>query len=137
MLRVILVAGPERDQLDAVAEALASTPLSALYTPRTLLAAGQAVADRHAMAATPNDQLYVATTALDVIRNLAEREEGTVALLAAPSVVREVIVYALDAPVPEERLAVDPGTIAEVEVRTDAPWTVNRINDACHLPASA
>ena len=133
MLRVILVAGPQDDQLETVAEALASTPLTAVYMPRSMMPAAQAIADRHTMRATPSDQLYAGATAIDVIRGLAEHEEGTVAIVAAPSVVREVIVHALDAPVPPERLALEPGSIAEVEVRTDAPWTVNRINDACHL----
>ena len=133
MLRVILVVGPQHDQLETIAEALASVPLTAVYAPHSMTTDGQAIADRHTMRATPNDQLDAGSTAIEVVRRLAEHEEGTVAIVAAPSVVREVIVHALDAPVPAERLALVPGSIAEVEVRTDAPWTVNRINDACHL----
>ncbi len=137
MLRVILVVGPEHDQLQSVAEALASTPLTALYAPRSLVPAAQAIAVRHSLLPTADDQFLVGSNALDVIGALAEREEGTVVVVAAPTVVRDVIVHALDAPVPAERLALEPGSIAEVEVRTDAPWTVNRVNDACHLPGSA
>ena len=39
MLRVILVAGPQDDQLETVAEALASTPLTAVYMPRSMMPA--------------------------------------------------------------------------------------------------
>lgn len=135
MLRVILVVAPKDEQFDAVATALEGTPLSAVYMPRSMMPAANAIAARHAMAAMPHDQLYAGSTVLQVITGLAAESEGTVALVAAPSVVREVLVHALDAPVPEERLALDPGTLAEVEVRLDAPWTVNRINDGCHLEA--
>lgn len=72
--------------------------------------------------------------AIALISARAEQGEEQLMLVAPEAVVRDVLVHALDAPVAASRLALDPGTIAEVEVRLDAPWTVNRINDACHLP---
>ena len=68
-----------------------------------------------------------------MISGLAETVEGTIGVVVSSEVARAVLLHALDAAVPEARLALEDGAIAEVEVRTDAPWTVNRINDACHL----
>ena len=56
-----------------------------------------------------------------------------VLVIASEAVIRAIVIHALEAPVPPERLRLDPGAIAEVELRHDAPWTVNRLNDGCHL----
>lgn len=133
MLRVILVAEPPPEQSEAVAAALESTPLTEVFAASGMLPPANRIASLHSLTATRDDRFDSGATALEAILGVAESTEGTIAVVAAPAVVREVIVHALDAPVPEDRLALDPGAIAEVEVRTDAPWTVNRINDACHL----
>ena len=59
--------------------------------------------------------------------------DASVAVIASAEVVRAIVTHALGAPVVPERLRFDAGTIAEVEARADAPWTVNRLNDGCHL----
>jgi probable phosphoglycerate mutase len=35
------------------------------------------------------------------------------------------------------RIHVDLASYAEIEVRADEPWTVNRLNERCHLPGDA
>jgi len=133
MLRVILVAEPPPEQSEAVAAALESTPLTEVFAASGMLPASNRIASLHSLTATRDDRFDAGATALEAILGVAESSEGTIAVVATSGVVRDVLVHALDAPVPEDRLALDAGAIAEVEVRTDAPWTVNRINDACHL----
>lgn len=135
MLRVILVAEPPPEQSEAVAAALESTPLTEVFAASGMLPAANRIARFHSLTPTRDDRLDAGPTALDAILGVAESTEGSIAVVATAGVIREVLVHALDAPVPEDRLALDAGALAEVEVRTDAPWTVNRINDACHLGA--
>lgn len=133
MLRVILVAGPTDGQVEQIAATLEATPLTDLYAAPDLAAAAGPVALPHSLQPRVDERLAGRAAALELITSVAETQEGTIALVAPAAVVWEVLVHALDAPVPAERLALDPGAIAEVEVRLDAPWTVNRINDGCHL----
>ncbi len=137
MLRVILVVAPRPDQVVLVTTALERTPLTSLYAAPAFEDVARPIARPHALEVAADARFEGGASALAVISGLAETVEGTIAAVASSEVVRAVLVYALDAPVPEDRLALDEGAIAEVEVRTDAPWTVNRINDACHLVGHA
>lgn len=133
MLRVILVVDPQAEQTDAIAAALEATPLTSVHVSDALRPVAEVLAAPHTLEPSVHQDLQDAEGALRLIASIAEATEGTVALVAPSDVVRGVLVRALDAPVPDGRLALEPGTIAEVEVRLDAPWTVNRINDGCHL----
>lgn len=133
MLRVLLLVAPQPQQSGALAAALAATPLSEVYAHPAMTDAATVLAAPHTLAPTSDGRLEAGASAIELVQSVAEGNEGTIALVADARVVREVLVYALDAPVAEDRLPLDPGTIAEVEVRLDAPWTVNRINDGCHL----
>lgn len=133
MLRVILVVAPRPEQVALIATSLQGTPLTSLHASPALQDSAHPIARPHALPVDADARFEVGESALAVISGLAETVEGTIAVVAPSEVVRAVLLYALDAPVPRDRLALDEGAIAEVEVRTDAPWTVNRINDACHL----
>lgn len=133
MLRVILVVAPGPEQVALVASALEGTPLTSLYAAAALEGDARQIARPHALEVVADAGFDAAESALAVISNLATTMEGTIGVVAPSEVVRAVLLYALDAAVPADRLALDDGAVAEVEVRTDAPWTVNRINDACHL----
>lgn len=133
MLRAFLVVGPRDDQVEAVAEALARTPLTTIYTARSMLPAAEAIGERHALQPRPDDRLTSARSAIALIEEAAAETEGSVVVLAPESAVRGVVEHALAAPVVHERWALEAGAFAEIEVRLDAPWTVNRLNDACHL----
>jgi len=133
MLNVVLVAAPTSDQADAVAGALEGPALAAIYAAPAFQAVAGAIARSRPQVAEAHERFEASESTLAFLTDLAEWNDGTIAVVASVEVVRAVLVHALDAPVPEERLAFDPGAIAEIEVRTDAPWTVNRINDGCHL----
>jgi broad specificity phosphatase PhoE len=133
MLRVILVVAPKPEQVALVAGALEGTPLTSLYASPAVEDAARQIARPHALQVDADARFEGGERALAVISRLAETVEGTIAVVTSAEVVRAVLLHALDAPVPQDRLALDEGAVAEVEVRTDAPWTVNRINDACHL----
>jgi len=135
MLRVILIAAPSSDRVEAVATALDHIELTAVYAAPEFTNVADSIAQGCRLAAETYSRFEVGESALDFIVDLADRGEATIALVAAVEVVRALVLHALDAPVPVERLALDAGAIAEIEVRTDAPWTVNRINDGCHLVA--
>ncbi len=133
MLNVVLVAAPAPDHVDAVTAALRDLPLTAIYAAPDLRGVADAIARSRPPIAESHERFEDGDSTLAFVADLAHRTEGTVALVASVEVVRAVLLHALDAPVSEARLALDPGAIAEIEVRTDAPWTVNRINDGCHL----
>ncbi|MQC18435.1 MAG: hypothetical protein DWG80_05100 [Chloroflexi bacterium] len=133
MLRVILVVAPAPEQVALLATALHDTPLTSLHAAPALEDAARQIARPHALQVDTDARFEGGEGALAAISGLAETVEGTVGVVTSAEVVRAVLLYALDAAVPEARLALDEGAVAEVEVRTDAPWTVNRINDACHL----
>ena len=133
MLQVILVIASRADQVDRVAASLEGTSLRSLYAAPLYREAAAVVARPHRLAVDADPRFDTPEGALAVISGLAETVEGTIGVVVSSEVARAVLLHALDAAVPEARLALDDGAIAEVEVRTDAPWTVNRINDACHL----
>ncbi len=136
MLRVILVTAPsDAAQVDLLAEHLRSEAFTEVYTPETLVEAARALGRPHALQGRVEPRLETPEGALALIQEVAAASEGTVALLAAEDVARAVVVHALEAPVAAERLAFDPGGYAEVEVRLDAPWTVNRLNERCYQDA--
>lgn len=133
MLRVILVTEPaDARQAAALAEHLAHTPLSEVYASPALHSVAETIAAQHALQGVPEPLLETPTGALAHVAALAEVAEGTVALVTSEGVARALVVHALEAPVADGRLAFDPGGYAEIEVRLDAPWTVNRLNERCY-----
>ena len=116
-----------------MATALEDTPLASVHAAPALEDAAREIARPHTLQVDADARFEGAEGALAVISGLAGTMEGAIGVVTSAEVVRAVLLHALDAPVPDDRLALDEGAVAEVEVRTDAPWTVNRINDACHL----
>lgn len=134
MLRILLVHAPARDrQVAALADALSATPLTDCYAPPALLAVAHTIGAPHALEGVSEARLERPEGALSLIESIAATSEGAIALVVEEAVARAVVARALDAPVADDRLAFDPGAYAEIEVRLDSPWTVNRLNDRCHL----
>lgn len=133
MLRVILVTAPEdAPQVQVLAEHLRHTPLSAVYAAPACQSAAEAIARPHALQVAADTRLEAGSGALALIEGVAEASEGTIAAVVGEDVARAVVMHALEAPVADGRLAFDPGGYAEIEVRLDAPWTVNRLNERCY-----
>jgi hypothetical protein len=153
MLRVVLVVEPLAEQRAAVLGALEAHHVLEVYEPE---AAGpgappsvaQELATARGLSVRADARLGDAADAVALVREVAGRldtgdEAGSgsrsgprgavVVVEASREVVRALIVHALEAPVAAGRLLIEGGTLAEVEVRVDAPWTVNRLNDGCHL----
>src|SRR3546814_3984990 len=99
MLRVILVASPQDEQVARIATALEGTPLTELYAPASMSSEASTIGAVHSLAGRPDERFQTGSGALEAITALAETTEGTVAVVASAIVVREVIVHALDAPV--------------------------------------
>lgn len=130
MLRVFVVTAPE---LPAQLEpALAAHPLTEVYAPPSLLAAASALGAPHLLQGVAESHLDAGDSAIAFVEELTARLEGSVAVVVTEVVARAVVARALDVPVRRDRLAFDAGGVAEIEVRLDAPWTVNRLNDVCY-----
>ncbi|MDA1010539.1 MAG: hypothetical protein O2888_03590 [Chloroflexi bacterium] len=146
MLRLLLVAAPEPGQWASVGPALAPFEPSALYvSPSMAVAAGDAagrMAAHLGLTKAPDARLDADAPAVAFVQELptggadADGTEPVVVVVASLATVRAIVIHALAAPIAPERLQIAPGTIAEVEVRADAPWTVNRLSDGCHLDDS-
>ena len=141
MLRLLLVVEPLPEQHPAVASALADVQVTEVYAAEAV-SVGALVAEGHGLVVRVEPRLADGGDAVTLVREFAGRldlpdadvdGERMVFAFAPESVVRQVVMYALEAPIPPDRLRIEPGTLAEVEVRLDAPWTVNRLNDGCHL----
>lgn len=136
MLQLILVTAPVDEPDDAsvtrLRDALAITPLSEALAPAVHAPAARAIAAPHALIPTIDARLGDPASAIAVIEEVAARSEGTLLAVVDEVVARAIVRHALAAPVADTRFTVDPGTYAEIEVRLDAPWTVNRLNEGCH-----
>lgn len=133
MLRALLITAPASDaHVAALAEHLGHVPLSAVLATSSALASASAIASPHALQAQVDARLEDGQGAIDVVEGMARVSEGMIALVVPETVARAVVVHALEAPVAADRLAFDPGGYAEIEVRLDSPWTVNRLNDRCY-----
>ena len=140
MLRVLLVVSPGPEQYAAIARALATMPIAQVYAPPedegALPSVTSAITGALGGLVQAEARLLDGPDTIDFVEWIASQEvddEQAVVMLASVEVVREVVIHALQAPVAADRLRFEPGTFAEVEVRLDAPWTVNRLNDGCHL----
>lgn len=131
MLRLFLVTAPAHPT-PALAAALEGTPLTEVYAPPDLLAHAAALGAPHALRGVAEPRLDAPEGASAFIEEVAGRIEGSVAAVVGEAVARAVVSHALAIPLVGERVAFDPGAYAEIEVRLDAPWTVNRLNDRCH-----
>jgi len=138
MLRAILVVEPADEQRPAVVRALDGIDAVEVYEPGPVAGDGPSVASdlaaRLGLTVRRDARLQAGSAAVALVEEIAAEADGTtVVVFATAEVVRAVVVHALAAPVAANRLLIEPGTLAEVEVRLDAPWTVNRLNDGCHL----
>ncbi|MCK9485649.1 MAG: hypothetical protein M0R73_02950 [Dehalococcoidia bacterium] len=138
MLRVILVTAPvDTPPLAALVEHLRRTPLSAVSAPPGHIEVAEAIARPHALHAERDARLESVAGAIALLEAAARTSEGRVALVVGEDEARGVVTHALEAPVAAGRLAFDPGGFAEIEVRADAPWTVNHLNDRCYAEPEA
>lgn len=141
MLRVFLVTSPRVDQAVALAESLLAAtpaePVAGLLMSRGLRPSARALGTALGVGSVEVGALESAAAAVTLIEARAERSSGPLVLVVDEAVARAVVTHALDAPVEGDRIAFDPGGIAEIEVRLDSPWTVNRLNDLCHQAPAA
>lgn len=136
MLTLLLVVAPAGDQHAAVARVLAEAALDAVHISSHVSPVVTAALVAPSTAAVAREtRLDEAGTAIAFVTALTSAAvgEASVGVVASAEVVRAIVTHALGAPVVPERLRFDAGTVAEVEARADAPWTVNRLNDGCHL----
>lgn len=136
MLTILLVVAPADDQYAAVVRVLAEAAPEAVYVYSHVSTAVTAALVAPSTAAVAREtRLDEAAAAIAFVTALTSAAvgEASVGVVASAEVVRAIVTHALGAPVVPERLRFDAGTVAEVEARADAPWTVNRLNDGCHL----
>jgi phosphoserine phosphatase len=74
----------------------------------------------------------------EAVEEIARRHAGeTVVVVSHNLATRALLCHALAVPLAAfRRIRHEVASLAEVEVRLDAPWTVTRVNDQCHLPDS-
>lgn len=143
MHRLLLVVAPRVDQADALLDAVRGLEPQQLWLAHSLdegsAQTASAVAAGLGLTAVADERFDAGPSAIELLRAVAtdgsdaDGSEPVAVVIASEAVIRAIVVHALEAPVPPDRLRFDAGAIAEVELRHDAPWTVNRLNDGCHL----
>ena len=133
MLRLFVVNGPAPEHIPALIEALRPTPPSHVACAPASLVAASTLARAVAREAHATEELAEPQETLSYVQQLAVGADATAVVVLEPSVAIALICHALEAPVVATRLALDASSLTEIEVRLDAPWTVNRLNDRCHL----
>lgn len=136
MLRVFLVTSPRLDQVPALAESLRaatrSRAVAGVVASEALTGTARPLGAALDVGFSSESVLDAGADAVALIEARAVDPAGPLVLVLVEAVARAVVTHALDAAVAGGRIAFDPGGIAEIEVRLDAPWTVNRLNDLCH-----
>lgn len=136
VLLLFLVTAPDdAASIPPLRDALASTSFDHVLASSAHLDVARSLAAPRAMTASIDARLDDPATAAAAIEHVARRIDGTLlAVVDVPSA-GAIVRYALASHVPDERIAFDPGAYAEIEVRLDAPCTVNRLNNRCHVGA--
>jgi probable phosphoglycerate mutase len=72
---------------------------------------------------------------VQAVQAIAEAHAGTAVVVVSHNLaLKALLCHALGLPLAaHRRMRVDVASITEVEVRQGAPWTVNRLNEQCHL----